>query len=97
MTEDTRRALDIIQPIADELHIKVEATNKLLIVDNVNIGISHNSTYATVMEFIGYLTILYDSQFRGLYLDADQQDIIERYWLTKEQLERIKVEGSDKE
>ena len=55
MTEDTRRALQIIEPIMQELGVEVETTDKpcCLYLDGQAIGISCNSTYATVMEAIG--------------------------------------------
>ena len=89
MTPDTGRALAIIKPIADELNIEVSATDKFLVVDGVYIGIYCNSTFATVMEFVGYLTFMYGKAFRALNLDSIQQKTIKRYWLTKEQVEKI--------
>lgn len=69
MTDDTRRALEVIEPIAEILGIsEVRADNKFLYIDGHAIGISGNSTYATVMEFIGVCTIRYCRKFRELNL-----------------------------
>ena len=84
MTNDTRRALEIIKPIADELCISVKADDRFLYVDNVGIGISGNSTWATLWEFIGYLTIKYDNKFRQIKLTDKQLAAIKRYWADKE-------------
>ncbi len=81
MTNDTRRALEIIKPIADELCISVKADDRLLYVDGVGIGISCNSTWATLWEFIGYLTIMYDYKFRQIRLTDKQLTAIKRYWI----------------
>ena len=81
MTNDTRRALEIIKPIADELCISVHADDRFLYVDNVGIGISCNSTWATLWEFIGYLTINYDNRFRPIKLTNKQLTAIKRYWV----------------
>ena len=55
MTQYTKRAIEIITPIANELNLKVSASDRFLKVsrhneDDVYIGISCNSTYATLME-----------------------------------------------
>ena len=90
MTDDTKRALEIINPIAEALGMReVTADNKFLYADGANIGISGNSTYATVMEFIGVCAIRYCHKFRELNLTMKQLEAIKRYWFTPEQLERI--------
>ena len=55
MTEDTKRALEIIKPLADELNISVDADRSLLYMNGQAIGIGCNSTLATVMEALGYI------------------------------------------
>ena len=90
MTEDTRRALEIIKPIAEELNIDVSADDKLLYINNFAIGISMNSTYATLHEFIGVLMVEYDKHFRKIDLSKDQHNIIKRYWFSLEQLAKIR-------
>lgn len=59
MTEDTQRALEIIQLMADELGIKVSADEDYLYCEFHGvlqpIAITYNSTYATLKMFIGYL------------------------------------------
>lgn len=54
MTEDTKRAIEAIEPIAKELHIKVTADDSFLYCNGQAIGIGCNSAYATVTEFIEY-------------------------------------------
>ena len=95
MTEDTRRALEIITPIADELGVDISADDGMLYAKwhdrKCGIGISCNSTYATVMEFVGYLfLVMYDARFRPVNLSPKQKDTIKRYMFTAEQLEKMK-------
>ena len=90
MTEDTRRALEIIKPIADFLHIEVSADWKLLYVNELAIGIACNSTYATVMEFIGFLLVSEYTRFRDIHIDKYDIDNIERYWICGELLQKMK-------
>ena len=83
MTEDTKRALEFIKPIADELKIKVSADDDILYIDNIGVAIGCNSTYATLMEFIGYLTLKYNSKFRFIYLSQEQIDSIKTYYYSE--------------
>ena len=82
MTEDTKRALDAIMPIAHELNIAVKADDRFLYCNGQAIGIGCNSTYATIVEFISYamfwLTIR-EPRFRPLSLVTEKQ--IKRYWM----------------
>ena len=89
MTNDTKRALDIIKPMAKELGICVNADEKFLYIDGQAIGISMNSTYATLMEFIGYMIIEYDREHRNLDLGCYQLNKIRRYWHSAEQVRQI--------
>ena len=90
MTEDTKRALEIIKPIADELNIEVTADEKLMYLNGQAIGIGCNSTYATVMEFIGYVfATKYDDAFRYINLTNEQLYAIHRFWFTKSQLKKL--------
>lgn len=91
MTEDTKRALEIIKPIADELKLDVRADDKMLYVGDIGIGISMNSTYATIMEFVGYLYLNhYTKRFRGIKVDADTDELITRYWVNDKLLEKLR-------
>ena len=80
MTEDTKRALEIIKPIASEFGISVNATDKTLLLDGIEIGISMNSTWATLWEFVGYLMVRYSDCFRNVRLTDKQLNAIKRYW-----------------
>lgn len=99
MTDDTKRALEIIKPIADELGITVKADDKILYIQEIGIGISCNSTWATLWEFIGYLITVYDSKFRRININNMQKHQIKRFWLSHDVLKKIsvepKAEGSD--
>lgn len=97
MTPDTERALKIIEPIAKELNIRVSADDKRLYVDDpyfgeTAIGISCNSTYATLMEFIGVLTLRH-ARDRRWEVSKKQQETIKRYWVSMDALR--KVEGNE--
>lgn len=93
MTEDTKRALEAIKPLADELGITLDADDKILYVDNIGIGIAYNSTWATLMEFIGYLFLNeYDALFRNTEMTVEQNDIIRRFWIGEDLLKRMKEE-----
>lgn len=80
MTEDTRRALEIIRPLAEELGYKVDADAQHLTIGPVQVGIGANSTYATIMEALGTLFLLEYPSFRRFKLDEDQKKRIERFW-----------------
>ena len=85
MTKDTERALEIIKPIAEMVGVEVKADDNLLYINNDGgIGIIGNSTRATVLEFIGWLIIYYDSYFRDLDLSDKQLDTIRQYWYSQE-------------
>ena len=91
MTEDTKRALEIIKPIADELRLDVTADEKILYINDIGIGISMNSTYATIMEFVGYLYLNhYTKRFRGIKVDADTKEWITRYWIDDKLLKKLR-------
>ena len=97
MTPDTERALKIIEPIAKELNIKVSAEGRLLYIDDpyegeTAIGISCNSTYATIMEFIGVLTLRH-ARDRRWKVSEKQQETIKRYWVSMDAIR--KVEGNE--
>lgn len=85
MTEDTKRALEIIKPLADELHINLEANENVLYMNKQGIGIACNSTYATLMEMVGYIFLkVYVQEFRGYYDDlGDVPEFVKRYWAKK--------------
>ena len=80
MTQDTAKALEIIIPLADELGIRVEADDEKLYVDNTQIAISYNSTWATIFEFIGYLITEYNREFKSFNLTDKQLDTIRISW-----------------
>ena len=83
MTEDTKRAVEIIKPIAKELGIRIDADEKRLYLNGQAIGISCNSTYATVMEALGYLFLREYPRFRMTSITKGLKDDIERYWVKK--------------
>lgn len=83
MTKDTKRALEIIKPMADELGIQVKANRFYLYCDDQAICIGYNSTYATVMEFIGYV-IIYWAKKKDVGVARPMLDRIKRYWYVEE-------------
>ena len=90
MTADTERAMAVIKPLADELKYNVDADENLLYVNGIGIGIACNSTYATVMEFIGYIFLVeFCNNFRLVRLSDSQREVIKRYWFSPEQLEKM--------
>lgn len=94
MTDDTKRALEIIKPMADELNIKVDADDRLLYCNEQAIGIGCNSTYATIMEFVGYVIVKEYSKWHRftprLFTD------IKRFWVSKEMLKKLQSEERKK-
>ena len=91
MTEDTKKALEILKPICDLLRMEIDADENIMTIDGQKVGISCNSTYATVMEGIGYLFLIaYANRFREHYLSDETKEAIKRYWLKKKN-----SEGSD--
>lgn len=93
MTEDTRRALEIIYPLAKELGISVDADHRFLYVNNQAIGIMANSTHATIMEFIGYLIFVY-AKDRRVHIPETLSSRIRWYWYTEAQLKQLGAGGA---
>lgn len=94
MTEDTKQALEIIAPMAKELNIKVLADRNFLYCNGQAIGIGCNSTYATIMEFIGYVfaTVYKHDRFdmHGEALPAKVLNRVRQFWFTRAQLEKYR-------
>ncbi len=92
MTEDTKRALEVIAPMAKELHIQVDADNSFLYCNGQAIGIGCNSAYATIKEFIGYVfaTVYKHDVFdmHGEALPAKTLNRVRQFWFTRAQLEK---------
>ena len=91
MTNDTRIALEKIQPLAYELDIEVTADNDFLYCNGQAIGIMANSTYATVMEFIAYaFDWLCKREYRFKPCQSEDLDnAIQRYWYSKPQHKQV--------
>ena len=90
MTEDTKKALEIIRPMAKELRIEVDADEKLMYCNVQAIGISCNSTYATIKEFLGYamwyLSKRGDCRYR---IPRSLEEQIKEYWYSDAQLKQM--------
>lgn len=96
MTDDTKRALEAIEPIAKALNIKVRADNKFLYLNGQAIGIGCNSAWATVNEFIGYAFCTTWIKDKYIKIPGNLNERIKRYWFTKEQLDQFyKAEGGE--
>ena len=80
MTEDTKKALEIIEPLANELGFVVSATENLLFMNNQPIRITYNSTSATLYEMIGWMFWEKWLQHRPVREDATLEETIKRYW-----------------
>lgn len=94
VTEDTKRALEVITPMAKELNIKVSADRNFLYCNGQAIGIGCNSTYATIKEFIGYVfaTVYKHDNFdmHGEKIPLKIMGRVKRYWFTAEQLKMFR-------
>lgn len=93
MTNDTKLALEIIKPMAKELSIEVSADDKLLYCNGQAIGISCNSTYATINEFLGFAFLRMcqrEYRFRDSIEEAQMlQEDIKRYWVSDAVLKKM--------
>ena len=94
MTEDTKRALKAITPMAEQLGIRVTADDKFLYCNGQAIGIGCNSAYATIKEFIGYVFVtVYKKDVFDLHGEALPAKVLNRikeFWFTKQQLEKFR-------
>ena len=90
ITEDTKLALEIIGPMAKELNIRVNADGHYLYCNGQAIGISCNSTYATVMEFIGYVFLRVWAKEKSQTIRGEVLERIKRYWYSDEQVEQFR-------
>lgn len=94
MTEDTKRAIEIMKPICGLLGIDLSADGGMLYIGDQAIGIACNSTYATCMEAIGYLFMEEWPKFRrGSVPDACLKLEITRYWISKAAFKKLKEAG----
>ena len=94
MTGDTRRALNIIRPLTDELGITISATDSILSIGDDKIGIACNSTWATLMEMVGWIFWEeYVHRFRRVDIDPEEVNAsILRYRVKPEMLKKMGVE-----
>ena len=95
MTIDTQIALGVIRPLAAYLNIEVSADDKLLYCNGQAIGISCNSTYATINEFLGYAFLRMcerEYRFRDSIEEAQAlQEDIRRYWVSDAVLKKMGI------
>ena len=87
-TPDTERAIEIMKPVMDFLHIEVDADNNYLFLNGQAINITFNSTQATVYEFIGFLVDVY-CDHRGITYNG-LQDRIHRTWHNEAQIREVR-------
>ena len=97
MTEDTKKAIEIISPLAKELKITIDATDNVLWMNDQAIGISCNSTWATLMEMIGSIFWMeYIPEFRPVDIDWNEaNETIMRYWISEEKLQKLGVKNEN--
>lgn len=93
MSEDTKRALEIIKPMADSFSINVSADDRFLYCNGQAIGISCNSTYATVMEFLGYVLVKEYGKRHRLSDKVIRE--AKQYWVSPALMKKIQAEGSE--
>ena len=96
MTEDTKRAIEIMKPLTDELKVSVDVAYRGTVLlmsykgTTQGIGIACNSTHATVMEMIGFLfTEVYRDEFRRVRLGEVPLTSVKRYWVEQELLDKL--------
>ena len=99
MTNDTKRALELIEPMAKELNIEVSADDRLLYCNGQAIGISCNSTYATINEFLGFAFLRMcerEYRFRESIEEAQMlQEDIRRYWVSDAVLKKMGLKATE--
>ena len=93
VTEDTKKAIEILNPIAKELNISIEADDNCLFMDDTAIGIACNSTYATLMEAIGWIFMTQYPKFRKIEIPRDMEKNITRYCVRRSVLKKLKRNG----
>ena len=97
MTEDTKRALAIIEPMAKELGITVKADESILYMNGQPIGIGCNSTLATTMEALGYMFLEKYPKWRCTDISEELTEDITRYWISAAALRKILQNRESKE
>ena len=91
ITPDIAEAVKALRPICDGLNIELSADGSVMNIGGQKIGVSCNSTYATVMEGLGFLFLRgYAEGFRHHSISQASQEAIKRYWIKERQ-----SEGSD--
>ena len=91
ITPDIERAVKILLPICEELGYQIYSDGSVMTIGGQKIGVSCNSTYATVMEGLGFLFLRgYAEGFRHHFISQASQEAIKRYWIKERQ-----SEGSD--
>lgn len=99
MTNDTQKALEVIIPLAAYLNIEVSADDRLLYCNGQAIGISCNSTYATINEFLGYAFLRMcqrEYRFRDSIEEAQMlQEDIKRYWVSDAVLKKMGLKAPE--
>lgn len=91
VTDDTKRALEAIAPIARELNIDVEADDKFLYCNGQAIGISCNSTSATILEFVAYVMVKRYSKDFNTNIPDNFKKRLKRYWKSESDVMLIKA------
>ena len=88
ITPDIERAVELLKPICEECGYTIYADGSVMTIDGQKIGVSCNSTYATLMEGLGFLFLRgYAEGFRHHSISQSSQEAITRYWLPKKQSE----------
>lgn len=94
MTEDTKRALAAIEPMANAVGVRVSADEHFLYCNGQAIGIECNSAYATINEFIGYAFLKVWAKDNCFKMPQTVTDRVRRYWFTDEQIKMMRKGGT---
>lgn len=81
MTEETKRAVAAIAPIAEVLGVNVKVYDNILYLNGQMIAIAENSQKQTVMEFLGFVFINIFCKEKLLQIRGDAKERITRYWI----------------
>lgn len=96
MTKDTEKALEALKDVAKILNIELDADESWLYCNGQPIGISCNSAYATVNEFVGYAMLnMAKRESHRFTVSRTLKKQIQSNWRTPEQVADISEEIRD--
>ena len=91
MTKDTEKALEVLRPVGEIMGVELDADDDgFLYCNGQAIGISCNSTYATVKEFIAYCMVKMSREENRYRLTDSLERNLKRYWSGPDAVQEIK-------